>query len=185
MSSKSAAVDLTAIITASRDAKAATKKVETYQDGTTIVQALVTAKEVPGCKVAHAIFTPTRRWPSAPEGSVLVYKNLSSAIAARAQWEAAHPQVEPDGFFEDLGVVAEAKETPEATLGFGLFDRAFEVALTPKVVEMLANAASFSGSEHVASFKEKARIEKIKSRLYRAAGDEVEEALKVLEANSR
>lgn len=184
MSTKSAAVNITAIITASRDAKASAKKVETFQDGTTYVQYVVTGKAGTG-KVAHAVLTPTRRWPSLPEGSVLVYKPLANAIVGQAQWEAAHPQEEPDGFFADLGIVAEAKETPEATLGFGTHNRAFEVAMTDKVVEMLASSSSFSGSEHVASFKEKTRIEKIKSALYRAAGDEVEEALKVLEANSR
>jgi len=184
MSTKSAAVNITAIITASRDAKAAAKKAETFQDGTTYVQYVVTGNGYRG-EVAHAVLTPTRRWPSLPEGSVLVYKNLGSAIAAQAQYEAANLQVEPNGYFVDLGVVAEAKETPEATLGFGIHDRAFEVAMTDEVVKMLASSASFSGSEHVASFKEKARIERIKSQLYRAAGDEVEEALKVLEANSR
>jgi len=183
MSTKSAAANFAAIITASRDAKATTK-VEAFQDGTTYVQYVGTIKPVEG-PVPHGICTPTRRWTSLPEGSVLIYKNLGSAIAARAQWEAANPQVEPNGFFADLGVVAEAKETPEATLGFGIHDRAFEVALTDEVVKMLASAASLSGSEHVASFKEKARIERIKSLLYRAAGDEVEEALKALEADSR
>lgn len=185
MSSKSTAATFAAIITASRDAKATSAKVESFQDGTTYVQYVVSIKDVKG-EVAHAIFTPTRRWPSLPEnGDGLVYKNLGGAVAARAQYEAAHLQEEPNGFFEDLGVVAEAKETPEATLGFGIHDRAFEVALTSAVVKMLEPAASLSGSEHVSSFKEIMRIERIKSRLYRAAGDEVEAALAELEAKSR
>lgn len=184
MSTKSAAATFAAIITASRDAKATSSKVESFQDGTTYVQYVATIKEVEG-KVAHAILTPTRRWTKLDNGSGLVYKSLANAVVGQAQWEAAHPQEEPDGFFADLGVVAEAKETPEATLGFGTHDRAFEVALTSEVVKMLEPAVSLSGSEHVSSFKEKMRIERIKSLLYRAAGDEVEAALKALEADSR
>lgn len=185
MSTKSAAATFAAIITASRDAKATSSKVESFQDGTTYVQYVATIKEVKGSEVAHAILTPTRRWTKLDNGSGLVYKNLVNAVVGQAQWEAAHPQEEPNGFFADLGVVAEAKETPEATLGFGTHDRAFEVALTSEVVKMLEPAVSLSGSEHVGSFKEKMRIERIKSLLYRAAGDEVEAALKALEADSR
>jgi hypothetical protein len=186
MSSKGKPVaSFATIIQAERSAKADSTKVETFQDETTYVQYVGRIK--PGeFPVPHGTVIPTRRWPSLKLGSgdVLLNKGQASAAIAQAQWEAAHLQEEPNGFCQDLGVVAEALKTPEAVLGFGIHDRAFEVALTDGVVEKMLQA-SLSGDEHVASFKERTRQSRIKNLLYRKSGAEVQAELDAIEASAR
>lgn len=174
------------IIQAERSAKADSTKVETFQDGTTYVQYVGHIVPSEGSEVPHGTVTPTRRWPSLKLGSgdVLLHKGQANAAIAQAQWEAAHLQEEPNGFFKDLGVVAEALETPEATLGFGTHRYAYEVALTEGVVEKMLQA-SLSGDEHVASAKERTRQSRIKNLLYRKSGAEVQAELDAIEASAR
>jgi hypothetical protein len=166
MSNKGKSVaSIATIITAARAAKADSTKVETFQDGTTYVQYLVSGKE--GDETT-AVFTPTRRWPSLAKGnSVLVYKAMAGVIAATAQWEAAHNK----GAFAFIGTAPEAQETPEAVKGFGRDDRIFEVQLTPTITELLATSASFDGEEHVSFFQGKTERRKAERKAYRTLSD--------------
>jgi hypothetical protein len=162
-----AVVSITTLIKAARAAKSDSTKVEPYQDGTTYVQYLVKDADTEG----HLVFTPTRRWPSLPEGTALVYKDLAGAIFGHAQWDAAHPQLQPDGFFACLGTAPEALETPEATLGFGRDDRIMEVGLTSLIQDLLVANASLSGEEHVNFFKGKTERRKAERAAYRTLND--------------
>ena len=165
MSSKGNATSIVATIKAARAAKADSTKVETFQDGTTYVQYLVTGK---AGDETTAVFTPTRRWASLAKGdSVLCHKSMAGVIAATAQWEAAHNK----GAFAFIGTAPEAQETPEAVKGFGRDDRIFEVQLTPQITELLAESASFDGEEHVSFFKGKTERRKAERAAYRTLSD--------------
>ena len=165
-----------AIIKAARAAKAeSTEKVATFQDGTTYVQYLVTDAPAEG----HLLFTPTRRWPSAPDGSVLVYKDLAGAIFGRAQkqvQELRHNRqnADPKAYFADLGQAPEAAEDiADEVNGFGRDDRVMEVGLTDTIRVMLELGASLSGEEHVSFFKGKTERRKAERAAYRTLQDPV------------
>lgn len=163
MSNNKGEATLVAIIKAARAAKADSTKVETFQDGTSYVQYLVSDKAGDKTK---AVFTPTRRWTSVTD-TVICNKQLAGVIAATAQWEAAHNK----GTFEFLGTAPEALETPEAVKGFGRDDRIFEVTMSSTITELLAASASFTGEEHVAFFKGKTERRKAERAAHRTLSD--------------
>jgi hypothetical protein len=175
MSSKGNAVSITAVIQAARAAKADSTKVETYQDGTTFVQYLVTDAPTKG----HVLFTPTRRWPSLPAGNVLVYKDLAGSMFGDAQKEAQalrknRKDADPNAFFADLGTAPEAaEEIGDEVKGFGRDDRVMEVGLSASILENLEANASLSGEEQVEFFKGKTARRKAERAAYRTLNDPV------------
>ena len=150
-----AVVSITAIIKAAAAAKAEPVKVETYRDGETYVQYVVTAPESDTYR-----FVPTRHWVSvtAADDSVICYKNLGSVIAATAQASQG---------FTDKGIAPESLESKATVLGFGVHNRIFEVKATPQITKLLAAVASFDGEEHVFTFKAKTAASKATRKLYR------------------
>lgn len=176
-----AVVSITAIIQEARASKSSSKE-EPFQTGKTYNQYVFRGKDVTGEKFAHAVANPGRGWVDLPEAedAVICYKSLASAIAATAQEQVAR-QVE-GAYFAWLDAVPLEEQVANGTKGFGAHDRAFEVAMTPEITEMLAASASFSGEDHIGFFKGKTERRKLERGAYQALHDpklaEVIEALR-------
>jgi hypothetical protein len=155
-----AVVSITTIIKAAAAAKSVKVEKATYQDGSTYVQYVVSARESEGKTLAK--FLPTRHWVSvkAADPEVICYKNLGSAILATAQ--ARQGAV-------DLGIAPESLEDQHGLLGFGVHNRIFEVVVTPEILNMLAFVASYDGEEHVLGFKATSAAKKAVRPAYTAA----------------
>jgi hypothetical protein len=139
-----AVVSITAIIKAAAAAMSPEVEKATYQDGDTFVQYVLSARANEGKTLIKGV--PTRHWVSvkAEDDSVICYKNLWSAILAKAQVA--------QGAF-DLGITPESLEDQHGLLGFGIHNRTFEVVATPEILRDLAFVVSNDGEEHVLGFK--------------------------------